>query len=69
MTVLLAHTNAWRGKVTDLLREGYGVEDIAIKLRCDVKSVRMQVRSWRENGDMEFMFPNWRENLFARRLT
>lgn len=45
------HVNhAWKVKVHRLLRQGYGVEDIADKLTCDVSHVRLEVQILREEG-------------------
>lgn len=38
----------WIARVSILLREGFGVEDIAIKLKCTVEAVRMEVKILRE---------------------
>ena len=55
---MTAHANdAWQTVVRRLLREGYGVEDVAIKLRCDVDDVRREVAILRASGDLARMFP------------
>ena len=41
---------AWSWRVQDLLRAGFGVEDIALALRCDVRFVRAEVQILREQG-------------------
>lgn len=40
----------WIGQVQRLLREGYGVEDIALRLGCDVEDVRREVKILRDMG-------------------
>jgi len=40
----------WSVRVQTLLRLGYGVEDIALRLGCDVKYVRAEVQILREQG-------------------
>ena len=40
----------WHCRVSALLRHGYGTEDIAIKLGCDVEHVRLEVDILREQG-------------------
>ena len=55
---MTAHANdAWQTVVRRLLKEGYGVEDIAIKAKCDVQDVRREVQILREGGDLARMFP------------
>lgn len=36
--------------VRDMLREGFGVEDIALQLGQPVEGVRLMVRRWQETG-------------------
>lgn len=38
--------------VRDLLREGFGVEDIALQLEQPVEAVRRLVRRWQESGEI-----------------
>jgi DNA-binding NarL/FixJ family response regulator len=42
--------STWQGRVHALLRQGFGVEDIAVRLRLDVNSVRLEVAILREEG-------------------
>lgn len=42
----------WQARVRGLLREGYGVEDIAILLDCHVNSVRIEVEILRATGEL-----------------
>ena len=44
---------AWRQRVEDHLLAGYGVEDIAIYLRCHVDRVRTYVVKLRADGTLE----------------
>ena len=37
-------------RIEALLREGLGVEDIAVRLSCEVEAVRLAVRIFREEG-------------------
>lgn len=46
----------WQAKVRALLRDGYGVEDIALRLRCDVGDVRSEVAILRAEGELARMF-------------
>lgn len=46
----------WIGRVRALIREGYGVEDIAVKLGCDVACVRTEIEILRQSGDLKVMF-------------
>lgn len=48
---------AWQAAVRRLLKMGYGVEDIAIKVSCDVQHVRDEVRILRADGELDRMFP------------
>lgn len=41
---------AWRASVLELLSEGFGVEDIAIRLHCDPVDVRYEVMRLRGEG-------------------
>ena len=40
----------WIRRVRGALAEGLGVEDIALRLSCDVEDVRREVSILRENG-------------------
>jgi hypothetical protein len=46
----------WIALCKEMLRVGYGVEDIADRLACSVKSVRMEVSILRETGELKTMF-------------
>lgn len=46
----------WIGRVRALIREGFGVEDIAVKLGCDVACVRTEVGILRDMGALRDMF-------------
>lgn len=46
----------WQGMVRTLLRDGLGVEDIALRLKCDVAHVRAEVEILRHSGDLARMF-------------
>ena len=41
---------AWQTTVRNLLRDGLGVEDIAVKLECEVAAVRREVKILRDEG-------------------
>jgi len=43
-------SRAWVDRIGALLRDGYGVEDIAIKLACGPHQVRTQVALFRGKG-------------------
>lgn len=36
--------------VRDMLRDGYGVEDIAVRLGEPVEAIRAMMRAWQESG-------------------
>lgn len=46
----------WMVRVRELLREGYGVEDIALRLDCDVEHVRAEVAILRREGLLERLY-------------
>lgn len=46
------HSPNWRCMVNYRLKQGLGVEDIAVDLGCDVDAVRFHVRSLRKSGDL-----------------
>lgn len=48
---------AWKEMVAARLREGYGVEDIALWLDCPVSVIRLQVQLWREDGTLAKWWP------------
>lgn len=53
----IARSNSqWIGSVNALLREGYGVEDIARRLKCSVEAVRLEVAILREEGLLERLY-------------
>ena len=41
---------AWIAQVRTLLGQGYGVEDISLKLECSVADVRREVEIYRLEG-------------------
>lgn len=48
---------AWQTAVRRLLKMGYGVEDISLKVSCDVQHVRNEVHILRADGELDRMFP------------
>jgi predicted transcriptional regulator len=46
----------WIGAVHNLLKQGYGVEDIAIMVKADVRDVRNEVKTLRSLGVLANMF-------------
>lgn len=42
----------WQHRVRAMLKEGYGVEDIALELDCSVAMVRDEVKAIREAGEL-----------------
>lgn len=55
-------------RVHGYLRDGYGVEDIAIMLGCDVAHVRAEVEILRAEGRLEVLRDNARWGPTALRL-
>jgi len=43
-------------KIADLLRAGYGVEDVGVKLSVNTEQVRELVDGWRNNGKIRLVF-------------
>jgi hypothetical protein len=46
----------WQASVLEYLFQGFGVEDIAVKLWCDVVDVRYEVKRLRQNGQLSKIF-------------
>jgi len=44
--------STWIAKVTVLLRQGLGSEDIAVRLKCPVEDVRREIEIRRQSGDL-----------------
>jgi DNA-binding NarL/FixJ family response regulator len=42
--------STWQGKVARLLGQGFGAEDIALKLSCDPDAVRREIKIYRQEG-------------------
>lgn len=48
---MTAHANtAWMVQVRELLGQGFGVEDIGLKLKCAASDVRREVEIYRQEG-------------------
>lgn len=48
------HQNTtWMVQVRTLLGQGYGVEDISLKLECSVADVRREVEIYRQEGRLK----------------
>lgn len=52
----MTQSSQWIGAVHNLLKQGYGVEDIAIFVKADVSDVRREVKTLRSLGVLERMF-------------
>lgn len=50
-------SKAWIDRIGALLRDGYGVEDIAIRLACGPRQVRTQVALFRGQGLLKKWWP------------
>jgi|GEM_PF-3961214 len=46
----------WKAAVIRDLREGYGVEDIALRMECDVQAVRDLVAYLRKHGVLPWLY-------------
>jgi DNA-binding NarL/FixJ family response regulator len=53
---LEALCRAWQADVLDHLKDGLGVEDIALKMEYDVQEVRFEVNRLRKNGILDAAF-------------
>lgn len=49
----------WQLKIHILLGQGFGVEDIAIKLNHDVSLVRAEIHYLRRKGDLMLTIKHW----------
>lgn len=43
-------SDGWQSRVASLLRDGFGVEDIAIRMKCSTADVRREVEILRSEG-------------------
>ena len=50
-------TETWMSAVNILLRHGFGVEDIGVKMRCHPDEVRAHVRRLRQTGTLRAWWP------------
>lgn len=53
--------DTWQGAVHNLMREGYGVEDIDVRLRadgfhCTLAAVRAEAQILREEGRLDALY-------------
>ena len=51
-------SRAWVDRMGALLRDGFGVDDIAIKLQCEARQVRTQVSLFRGDGLLRKWWPS-----------
>jgi hypothetical protein len=51
-------TSDWRAMIDHRLKMGFGVEDIAIMLACDVRYVRTYVNGLRGRGKLAEWWPS-----------
>ena len=56
----------WKAAVIRDLREGYGVEDIALRMECDVQHVRDLVVDLRKHGLLPRLYEQARGEWRAR---
>ncbi len=59
--------NRTRKRILDLLQDGFGVEDIGIKIKMEVEDVRFLVRGMRASGELARVFPDARATVFPER--
>ena len=48
------------GRCHSLMREGYGYEDIAVKLKVDAAVVRFEADLLRKEGRLDDLYREWR---------
>lgn len=53
MADLARANSAWMGRVHSLLRDGFGYDDIALKMGCDASLIRDEGRILREEGSLD----------------
>lgn len=46
----------WQAQVRGLLAHGFGIEDIALRLECDLESVQAEVKILREEGELRRIY-------------
>lgn len=46
----------WISQVRKLLKQGFGTEDIAIKLDCKLQDVKNEVDILRESGELKMIY-------------
>lgn len=46
----------WQAQVRHMLSQGFGVEDIAVRLGVEANSIREMVKIMRRNGVLDTMF-------------
>lgn len=54
--VMTERNEIWQLEVNDLLREGFGSEDIAVRLDCNIHHVRAEIRILRDSGELEAIY-------------
>ncbi|MGC0225168.1 hypothetical protein [Pseudooceanicola nitratireducens] len=54
---LASRNSQWQRRVKILLKDGFGVEDIALKTGCTFDTVRSEVAILRASGSLDAMFP------------
>lgn len=54
-----AHNSAWIACVRHRLGQGYGTEDIALSLGCDIEDVRREVQIYRDEGRIAEVCRQW----------
>jgi hypothetical protein len=58
-----ANTQLWCSMVDYRLSEGYGVEDIALQMRCDADLIRFHVRALRGRGELAAIYDKMRRKM------
>ena len=49
------------GRVWSMMREGYGYEDIAVRLQCSLETVRFEAILLRKEGRLVSTYNHWRK--------
>lgn len=46
----------WQGRVKAMIAQGFGCEDIAFRLECNLEDVQREIKILRESGELKKMF-------------
>ena len=56
------HRNtAWQARVRQMMEQGAGYDDIAVKLGCDPALIRAEAEIYRQEGRLDEIYRTWRK--------